>query len=112
MATEKPNKTNVNDLPYQRIHTFFYKWQRTLVIMVGHDFYPEVFRFTVMSFVTYFFIIAFVICSMNTIIMCDVWKKLEGFAYMCLLCGVSVLRITKNKINFKFLKYFSILYSC
>lgn len=90
MSKLPKDKKEQEYLPFERIQTIFYKWQRTLVVMVGHDIYTENFEFKTLFYIVYSMILAFLISAVNTMITREIFMKLEAFAYLCVFLEVSM----------------------
>lgn len=77
-------------LVHEKIHQYFYKWQRNLLIGVGHDIYEPVFKVNAWTYFVYFSFALFFFSCFYTIASLDLFKILNSVALLCLAMEVSV----------------------
>lgn len=88
--------------PYQKIHKCFYKWDRYLLISVGHDIYNDPFRLNLLSYSLYLLFVMFYISCFYTIFNYDLLFILNAITYLCVANEVNIFqfKIESNVILF------------
>lgn len=76
--------------PYQKIHRCFYKWNRYLLISVGHDIYNQPFQWNLISYTMHAITAMVYFCCFYTIFNYDLLFVLNAITYLCVA----------NEVNF------------
>lgn len=69
--------------PFERLHTFFYKWNRFTLVCTGHDLYAKPFRRNLLTYTVYGLVGIFYFSSSYTILNFDLLTVLNAFSYTC-----------------------------
>lgn len=78
------------DKPHERIYKCFYKWNRYLLISVGHDIFMEPFKLNWLSYSLYGLFVAFYISCFYTIANSELLFFLNAITYLCIANEVSI----------------------
>lgn len=99
------NWNNRNDLTnsfnmdvLNRYGKCFFKYQRTLLRLAGHDFFLPNFKPGLLGFFMYFVLAMFLFSNLYTIFCYDLFNRLSAIGFLCLALEVSVLwnKIKRN----------------
>lgn len=71
-------------LCHERIHMFFHKWVRALLIATGHDIFLKDFRLSMMAYFLYGMFVSFFFSCFYTIATRELVQSLFGLAYLSL----------------------------
>lgn len=73
---------------YQRFYICFYKWERTLLKLVGHDILNKDFKVDLHAYILYGLMVAFAISNVYTFIVWDWFTKMSSIIYACVFIQV------------------------